>query len=125
MINTLNLGKYIYNSLTNSKTITCKVYPLVADNNAKFPFIIYKRVNLFSSECKDGTYQDNVTMEIDVITDTYTEGIDIANKVRDILQKQYVNYQDMEINDASITMASEEYNSGYIQRMQFNFKINN
>lgn len=125
MIDTLNIGKYIYNALTQSKTITCKVYPLVADNNAKFPFIIYRRLNLISKTTKDGLYEDTVTMEIDVITETYTEGVDIANKVRDILQKQYVSYQGMEINDAEITMATEEYNSGYIQRLQFQFTLNN
>lgn len=125
MINTLNLGKYIFNTLTNSDTIKCKVYPLVADNDAKFPFIIYKRANLNSSRCKDGTFQDDATIEIDVITDKYSVGVDIANEVRKLLEIQHTVYDGMEINDVDLIMATEEYNNAYIQRMQFNYKINN
>lgn len=125
MINTLNLGKYIYNTLNNSESITCKVYPIVADNDAKFPFIIYKRVNLTSSRCKDGTYQDEATIEVDVITDKYSVGVEIANEVRKLLEIQHTIYEGMEINDVDLIMATEEFNEAYIQRMQFNYKINN
>ena len=77
MINTLNIGKYIYTTLQQSEDITCKVYPLVADNDAKYPFIIYKRVNLLSSDVKDGIIQDDVTIEIVVVSDKYSVGVDI------------------------------------------------
>lgn len=126
MIDTLNIGKYIFNTLNDSESITCKIYPLVADNDAKFPFIIYKRVNLISEMCKDGTYEDDVTIEINVVTDKYSVGIEIANKVRELLENQRINYQGLEITESKIVQASEEYNTGaYVQRMQFNFKINN
>ncbi len=126
MIDTLNIGKYIYNTLTSSSGITCSIYPLVADNDAKFPFIIYKRVNLISEMCKDGTYEDDVTIEINVVTDKYSVGIEIANKVRELLEVQNVNYQGLEITESKIVQASEEYNTGaFVQRMQFQIKINN
>lgn len=126
MIDTLNIGKYIYGVLNESSAVTCSVYPLVADNDAKFPFIIYKRVNLLSEMCKDGTYEDDVTVEVNVVTDKYSVGVEIANKVRELLERQYINYQGLQITDARIIQASEEYNTGaFVQRMQFNFKINN
>ena len=125
MINTLNIGKYIYNTLTQSEDITCKVYPLVADNDAKYPFIIYKRVNLLSDVCKDGTYEDDVTVEVVVVTDKYSVGVEIANKVRELLEIQHIRYDDMEINDTKLVLATEEYNNGYVQRMQYQMKINN
>ncbi len=56
MIDTLNIGKYIYSVLKNGTDV--EVYPLVADNDAKFPFIVYKRENLVSERCKDGYYED-------------------------------------------------------------------
>lgn len=125
MINTLNIGKYIYSTLTGSNDITCTIYPLVADNDAKFPFIVYKRVNLVSETTKDGLSEDNVTVEIVVVSDSYSSGLDIAIKVRELLEKQCVVYSDIEISDATLNLAAEEYsNSSYIQRMQFNFKIN-
>lgn len=126
MIDTLNIGKYIYNTLNQSENITCKIYPLVADNDAKFPFIIYKRVNLNSLMCKDGLYEDEATVEISVVTDKYSIGIEIANQVRELLESQILNYQGLEITESRLMQASEEYNNGaFVQRLQFNFKINN
>jgi hypothetical protein len=125
MINTLNIGKYIYTTLQESEDITCKVYPLVADNDAKYPFIIYKRVNLLSSDAKDGVFQDDATIEINVVSDKYSIGVDIATKVRELLEKEHVTFQDLEIDDCKIVLATEEYNSAFVQRMQFNLKVNN
>ena len=125
MINTLNIGKYIYTTLQQSEDITCKVYPLVADNDAKYPFIIYKRVNLLSSDVKDGIIQDDVTIEIVVVSDKYSVGVDIATKVRELLEKEHVTFQEMEIDDCKIVLATEEFNNAFVQGMQFNFKVNN
>lgn len=125
MINTLNIGKYIYTTLQQSEDITCKVYPLVADNDAKYPFIIYKRVNLLSSDVKDGIIEDDVTIEIVVVSDKYSVGVDIATKVRELLEKEHVTFQEMEIDDCKIVLATEEFNNAFVQRMQFNFKVNN
>lgn len=125
MINTLNLGKYIFNTLTNSDTINCKVYPLVADNDAKFPFIIYKRIGLVSQTCKDGTYQDNVTVEIKIVSDKYSVGVQLANIVRSLLQRSYMRYGDFEINDVTINYAAEDFlENAFIQTMQLTLKIN-
>lgn len=125
MINTLNIGKYIYTTLQQSEDITCKVYPLVADNDAKYPFIIYKRVNLLSSDVKDGIIEDDVTIEIVVVSDKYSVGVDLATKVRELLEKEHVTFQEMEIDDCKIVLATEEFNNAFVQRMQFNFKVNN
>lgn len=124
MIDTLNIGKYIYNTLNDADTITCNVYPLIADNDAKFPFILYKRVNLISDANKDGTNEDAVTVEISVVTDKYSVGIDLASKVRNLLEKQCTVYQGIEINDTRLVYANEEYNNAFVQRLQFEMKIN-
>lgn len=126
MINTLDIGKYIYSTLNGSSSIDCKVYPLIADNDAKFPFIIYKRINLQSNGCKDGLIEDDVEVEITVVSDKYSTSIELASNVRSLLEKQHAEYSDLNIDDASITLASEEFsNNSFIQRLHFNFKITN
>lgn len=126
MINTLNIGKYIFSTLNGSEDIPCKVYPLVADNDAKFPFIVYRRVNLLSSTCKDGVFEDDATVEVIIVSDKYSSSIDLASKVRALLEKQSVIFEDLEINDGTLNLAVEEFsNNSYVQRMQFNFAINN
>ena len=72
---------YLVFSLRNSGD---KV-PSLADNNAKYPFIVYKRNNVISSTSKDGSYEDTVDIGITIVTMKYAEGIEIANKVREIL----------------------------------------
>jgi hypothetical protein len=125
MINTLNIGKYIYSALNDSEEITCKVYPLIADNDAKYPFIVYRRINLVSNSSKDGIYEDNTIVEIVIVSDKYSVGVDIATEVRNLLEKQSVIYDDLEINDTTLSLAAEEYsNNAYVQRLQFTFKIN-
>lgn len=126
MIDTLKLGEFIYDALsTDSSTYGYKVYPLVADNNAKFPFVIYRRVSLESSTCKDGVFEDSVTMEIMVVSDKYAVGVDMAIRIREILERQCAYFSDMEINDGNMVLATEDYSdNAYIQRMQFNFKVN-
>lgn len=126
MINTLDIGKYIYSTLDGSESINCKVYPLIADNDAKYPFIIYKRVNLQSNGCKDGLIEDEVDMEITVVADKYSTSVELATIIRNLLEKQHAEYSDLNIDDASITMANEEFtNNSFVQRMHFNFKITN
>ena len=127
MINTLDIGKYIHSVLTDASSgITCKCNPLVADNDTKYPFIVYRRMNLVSSTCQDGVFQDEVVMEIIVVSNKYSESVDIATKIRKRLERQRVIYNDLEINDGNIIMATEEFsNNAYVQRMQFEFKVKN
>jgi len=129
MLNTLEIGKYINNILANNqeiKQLGAKVYPLVADNDAKFPFIIYKRTGLISQMTKDGLYEDDVTVEIKIVTDKYSVGVLLANIVRSLIQKPYTRYNDFEINDVIINYANEDFiENAFIQTMQFTLKINN
>jgi len=128
MINSLEIGKYINNILANNQDIQdlgARVYPLIADNDAKFPFIIYKRIGLVSQTCKDGTYQDNVTVEIKIVSDKYSVGVQLANIVRSLLQRSYMRYGDFEINDVTINYAAEDFlENAFIQTMQLTLKIN-
>lgn len=120
MINSIKLGGYIF-SLLSDINAECKVYPLVADNDAKFPFIIYKRVELFDNTTKDGyTNEDTLTYEIKVVTDTYQKGIDIANDVRKAIEHGTKTYSDMTIEDIRLINATEDYmENAFIQTLNF------
>jgi nitrogen regulatory protein PII-like uncharacterized protein len=128
MINTLNIGQYIYNRLNSAqslKPLNVKIYPLIADNDAKFPFIVYKRTGMTSELTKDGSCQDDVVVEIKVVTDTYSDGVFIASIVRELIQRQYVRFDSYEINDVTLNFANEDFiENAYVQTMQFTLKIN-
>ena len=122
MINSIKLGGYIYCLLSDINT-KCKVYPLVADNDAKFPFIIYKRVGLYDNTTKDGyTNEDTLNYEIKVVTDTYQKGIDIANDVRRAIEHGDKTYSDMTISDIRLINSTEDYmENAFIQTLNFQF----
>ena len=122
MINSLKLGSYIY-SLLADINVKCKVYPLVADNDAKFPFILYKRVGLYDNTTKDGyTNEDTLNYEIKVVTDTYQKGIDIANDVRQAIEHGTKTYSDMTISDIRLNAADEQYmENAFVQTLNFQF----
>jgi hypothetical protein len=83
-------------------------------------------MNLVSSTCKDGVYEDEVVMEIIVVSNKYSETVEIATKIRKRLERQRFIYDNLEINDGNIIMATEEFTSNAnVQRMQFQFKVKN
>ena len=126
MINTLNFGKYIQSSL--APIVANKVYPIVVRNGITAPFIVYKRVALNDENSKDGYIEDRVSMEMVIVAPTYAQSIELATKVREKLEKQNVRFEGYDINDASITLATEEYSDEenmFVQRLQMSFTINN
>lgn len=126
MTKALYIGQYIYSALVNNR-ITAKIYRIIADSNAKYPFIIYRRSGLVTTTTKDGiTYQD-VDVEIVVESDKYAVGLELADQVCSILTREDVEFEGIYIEDAKIMSASEDFidNEGFIQRFTITFRILN
>jgi len=53
----LQIGKAIYDILHSNTDMVAKlqdkVFPLIADNNTTFPFIVYKRTGIIPAYTKD------------------------------------------------------------------------
>lgn len=123
MINTLNIGSFISSRLTN---IGVKVYPIIADNDAKSTFIVYRRNGLSSNLCKDGIYQETASVEITIVSPTYSTSIDTATKVRRAIERYRGTYDDYNIDDIFLTFADEQYiQNQYIQKLTFDIIITN
>lgn len=144
MIKSLNIGEFIYEQLTSNTDLSAivgnKVYPLVANlkNDSTvtasdlMPFIIYQRDSLSGDACKDGTYEDDVTFSIKVVTSKYSDSISIAALVRGIFEGRSFTYNNTTTNCSFttgciyLTNAYEEYNDNYsafVQTLRFNTKI--
>ena len=120
----LQIGKAIYNILSNDKNITNrvgkKIYPLIADVDTTFPFIIYKRTGIIPADSKDRfIYSEEVYVEVVIACDKYNESIEIADLVRSTLTTGKYN----EIKDIQITDADEDYiEDTFIQNLTFKIK---
>ena len=120
----LQIGKAIYHILSNDKDVVDKVqnkiYPLIADVDTTFPFIIYKRTGIEPADSKDRfIYSEDVYVDVVIASDKYNESIEIADLVRTaLLQGSYDG-----IKDINLTDADEDYiEDTFIQNLTFKIK---
>lgn len=120
-MSTLQIGKAIRAILADIE----KVYPLVADEGTTFPFVVYRRSSLVPSSTKDRyNYQEKSTIEIAIASDNYSEGIELAEKIKTILEHKRGTYNDIKIGDITLVDADEDYiENTFIQRLVFEINI--
>ena len=119
-MSSLQVGRAIYSLLTNYNA-----YPLVADEGATYPFIIYRRIALQPADTKDRyNYSELATMEVVVASDKYNESIEVAESVKSIMEKARGNFEDIRIGDIKLIGANESYiDNAFIQKLTFNIEI--
>lgn len=132
MIDTLNIGSFIYDKINADKQLTEKlgisnnIFPIVAEDGTNYPFITYRRTGLTSNSSKDGYYEDIVRVEIKAICATYIQSVQVINRIRELFECQHFEYENMTIEDTSIENASENYEyNAFTQTINLVFKINN
>lgn len=128
MNNSLLIGKKIKSILSSNSELNNKVssqiYPLLANQSTKYPFIVYSRDSIEAYYCKDGNYQDIVSITIIVVSDNYEESVDIANLVRNSFELLTYEDDDIYIADSKlITVSENTQEDAYIQRITFNLII--
>lgn len=125
MSDILLIGKCITAALEADINLSAKVgkriYPIVAPDNTKFPFIVYTRSNAYSAtHSKDGFLGDKASFQIIVASDTYTESVDIANDARKILENHDISEDGLIIDEVHMASAAESFSDDtYIQTLYF------
>jgi len=114
------IGKEINRLLKNNVlALGEKIFPLVANPNTTFPFLVYRRVSYNPQSNKDYT-GEIIIIEMNIATESYQEGVDIANQVADILQGkktdiieriELINVYEMFLQDT------------FIQNLQFKIEL--
>ncbi len=128
MDNTILAGKYIRKFLVENEELsamidTKKIFPLIANADTTFPFIVYSRNNITPVYTKDFLTDNTVAFTVIVVSDEYVQSLMLANAVRHSLEGY--RYSDEVINIAPIKLQSiteETIEDAYIQRMTFVFK---
>lgn len=131
MSDAILIGNSIRDILTNSQSITTlignKVFPLVAENDTNFDFVVYNReaVNP-STSTKDGYVGDMVVFRIDCLSDSYAKSVNLANEVRKVFEKRRIVTNDLIIEDCYMASINEAYDTEtFIQTMRFACIVNN
>ena len=120
----LQVGKAIFSILSNDadlvEKVENKIYPLIADVNTTFPFIVYRRNGIEPLNSKDRfTINTTTYISIVVAADKYDESIEIAERIIKALSKG--TYQG--IMDISLVDADEDYiDDTFILTLTYNIK---
>lgn len=126
--------KQIINSIPNSglpSGFKAKVFPLVAPVGTTFPFCVYRRTSgRFEYNDKDYDKDENVTVQVKIISSTYDSSISLISKISDA----FVNFKNINIssqneeldmvdNIAMIDSNEEFYEESFIQTIIINISF--
>lgn len=115
------VGRAIF-ELTNP---IVRTFPIVAEEGASYPFMVYRRTSLTPYTTKDRfNYLTQISMELVIVTQKYEEGVALSQEVWDALDKKGGNIGGLDISAIRVTSSSEDFaNNAYIQRLQIEVDV--
>ena len=121
----ISVNKHIYQLLSSDSGLTSmvdnKIYPLVAEESVTYPFVIFTKESVSGNYSKDFLVNDTVTISVVVAANNYFQTVNIAERIRAILE----NYRDGYFLSILLDNVTEEFiEDAYIQQLQFSAKIN-
>lgn len=99
-----------------------KIFPLIANANTSYPFIVYSREQLNPIYTKDLLAENEVSFTVIVVSNDYEQSLEIANAVRHSLESYRYSDNNIRIHPIKLTNITEEtLDDAYIQRMNYSF----
>lgn len=119
-----SLVKSLITSMSVKKTLIGKIYPSVAPDKTKYPFLVYKRTGVTFDGDKDEYYRScDVTLDLIIVGDSYTQSLDIASSISDEMPTR-TSSNGFEVSEIMLTNASEDYvDDAYVQILTYNLTI--
>lgn len=120
MESSISINKHIFSILTSDKSLKelvgTKIFPIVADDDVKFPYIILERTSITPYTYKGGVGYDKATFQIKIADSDYINTINIAEKVRELLELKTSSY----FKRIEFSSCNEDFiNDTYRQTLEF------
>lgn len=128
----ISAGKLIaglLNADTNVKAAVTRIFPNIAEDEAKLPYICYKRDSLTRTPAKQHTGMarpaTTASYVVEVFANTYGKAVDIAELVADALDCKTATVGDLHARSITLTDGGEGWADGaYYQQLVFEVKVN-
>lgn len=122
----LAISKHIYSALSASeelkKAVGDKIFPIATKNEVEFPFVVYERDSVTPRYDKSGASVTESSVNVYVLSESYTESLDIAEDVIAALERKEATYERFEVIGATMLGATESFTANtYVQQISFNF----
>lgn len=102
---------------------TNKVFPVVTDE-AKLPYILYRRASMEQIPVKSAAGADTVRIEVLCFTEKYAEGVELAEAVRSALDQQQAETDGLMIRSCTYIDGEESWqDDAYVQELDFSVKL--
>jgi hypothetical protein len=112
----MKVGLAIRSLLVNDSDVNTivsgRIYPEMAIEGAQTPYIVYSVMSNTPSNTKDGTPVDEANVEILSVARSYSEANDLADKVRDALDRVGTT---VSVAEGSIVVNSIQYTNEITQ----------
>ena len=124
-----HIAKHLFSVLSTDAGVSALVgnnlYPVATKVEKAFPLILYERDTAVSRYSKDGNTLVEVEATVFVLTEDYTPGIELAEKVISALDGRTAVYAgDFAVLDCEHTGSVEGYQDGaFIQQEKFKFIV--
>lgn len=133
-MSTISFGKVI-NQILNKDSInqlvSGRVYPLLAPNFDKYPFIVYQRQSLTEEKNKDLKIWDVVEYELIICSDTYENSVAVAEVVRAEMEQKNLVVDEFDIYTVELVAGKEGVQAPegapllFTQSLTYRFRIRN
>lgn len=128
----ISIGKVLKKILCEDEDLIQMVNPdnikSMVISPTKFPFISFRRNSSEFRYNKDCPTEDRISVDVIIVSDKYSESIEIAEKVRDILEyKMYKSTEDNFLIDYMILQDSGEdtISDSIVQTLTFEIHCSN
>lgn len=113
----LSISKNIYSILSGDTQLSgTTIYPIVAPEEVKYPYLVYKRTDLQPIYAKNMICGDKARVEINIVSDKYSQTVSISERVRELLEYRKDNF----FKEVFLKSAEEGWNDfGYFQTITF------
>ena len=111
------IGKLIYSRLSTDGAILAyvgnKIYPDIVPQNVQYPFVVYTITNSIPVDYKDGQSNlEEISLQVDVYTQNYDDTQDLANLIRNRLDRFVGTVEGVEVQSIKYTASdSQVYNA--------------
>jgi hypothetical protein len=100
-----------------------KVYPVVEDDS-QLPYIVYRRMQLKQDPVKQRRGPDEVAVEVLCYTADYTEGVELAEAVRDALDGKAAQVDGLAMRSCYLSDSEEAWqDDAFVQQLVFTIRI--
>lgn len=120
MESSISVIKHIFRILSSDKTLNemvgNKIFPIIAENDITFPFILVTRTSITPITFKTGVAVDKVTFQVVIEDVDYFRTVNIAERVRELLELRHSDY----FKRIEFSNCNEDFmNDTYRQILQF------